>query len=447
MSKIAEILPLSPLQQGLLFHALYDEREVDAYHVRNRFELRGVLDAGRLRRAAEALLQRHPNLRAAFVYKGLAQPRQVVPREFELDWREEDLSCRDAAALDALLEADLRRRFDPGKPPLLRFILVKLDAERHQLLWSFHHLLFDGWSMPILMDELFALYRQGESAALPPAAPYRDYLAWLQQQDKAAAARAWAASLDALDEPAKLGAAAAGERQLILSRQTETAPLQARARQLGVTLNTLLQAAWAILLARLSAADDVVFGVTVSGRPPELPGVERMVGLLINTVPLRLRLRPEETLAALLQRLQAQQAALIEHQHLSLAEIQQAAGRTELFDTLLVFESYPALPGAADGEVADGLALIPLGGDGADTSHYPLSLCAVPGPALELRFGYRPDLFSADAVDGIARQLLELLRLIAEQPELPLARIQPATPAQQDALAAWNRTERCPPPP
>ncbi|WP_249605195.1 non-ribosomal peptide synthetase [Chromobacterium sp. IRSSSOUMB001] len=440
MSKIAEILPLSPLQQGLLFHALYDEREVDAYHVRNRFELRGVLDACRLRRAAEALLQRHPNLRSAFVYKGLAQPRQVVPREFELDWREEDLSGQNAAALDALLEADLRRRFDPGKPPLLRFILVKLDAERHQLLWSFHHLLFDGWSMPILMDELFALYRQGESAALPPAAPYRDYLAWLQQQDKAAAARAWAASLEALDEPAKLAAAAAGERQLTLSRQTETAPLQARARQLGVTLNTLLQAAWAILLARLSASDDVVFGVTVSGRPPELPGVERMVGLLINTVPLRLRLRPEETLAALLQRLQTQQAALIEHQHLSLAEIQQAAGRTELFDTLLVFESYPALPGAADGKVADGLALIPLGGDGADTSHYPLSLCAVPGPELELRFGYRPDLFSADAVDGIARQLLELLRLIAEQPELPLSRLQPATPAQQDALAAWNRT-------
>ncbi|MGC0155731.1 condensation domain-containing protein, partial [Chromobacterium vaccinii] len=224
MSKIAEILPLSPLQQGLLFHALYDEREVDAYHVRNRFELRGVLDAGRLKRAAEALLRRHPNLRAAFVYKGLAQPRQVVPREFELDWREEDLSGQPDAALDALLAADLRRRFDPTKPPLLRFILVRLDERRHQLLWNFHHLLFDGWSMPILMDELFALYR---GDALPPAAPYRDYLAWLQQQDKTAAAGAWAASLDALDEPAKLGASGAGERQRTLSLRTATAPLQA----------------------------------------------------------------------------------------------------------------------------------------------------------------------------------------------------------------------------
>uniref|UniRef100_UPI00237887DD condensation domain-containing protein n=1 Tax=Chromobacterium haemolyticum TaxID=394935 RepID=UPI00237887DD len=436
---------MSPLQRGLLFHLLYDEGQSDVYLIQMGFQLDGPLEADKLRAAAEGLLQRHHHLRAAFSADGLEQPAQIVLERVETPWRELDLSAHQAdeqlRVLERLRADDYAAGVDPAQAPLLRFTLTKLDAERHQLLWSFHHLLFDGWSVPVLLRELFALYRGDE---LPPAIPYRDYLAWLHVRDRDAAKRQWINHLAELEQPTRLAPSAQKSRQLPRNHNVTADPavyamLERLARRQGLTLNTLLQAAWAILLARLTSADDVVFGVTVSGRPPELPGVERMVGLLINTVPLRLRLQPEETLTALLQRLQAQQAALIEHQHLSLAEIQQAAGLGDLFDTLLVFENYPIADD--DRRVDDALSIGYLGGQGVDTSHYPLSLCAVPGPELELRFGYRPDLFSADAVDGIARQLLELLRLIAEQPELPLSRLQPATPAQQDALAAWNRTD------
>ncbi|BBH13306.1 non-ribosomal peptide synthetase [Chromobacterium haemolyticum] len=442
---VSAVLPLSPLQRGLLFHLLYDEGQSDVYLIQMGFQLDGPLEADKLRAAAEGLLQRHHHLRAAFSADGLEQPAQIVLERVETPWRELDLSAYQAdeqlRVLERLRADDYAAGVDPAQAPLLRFTLTKLDAERHQLLWSFHHLLFDGWSVPVLLRELFALYRGDE---LPPAIPYRDYLAWLHVRGRDAAKRQWINHLAELEQPTRLAPSAQKSRQLPRNHNVTADPavyamLERLARRQGLTLNTLLQAAWAILLARLTSADDVVFGVTVSGRPPELPGVERMVGLLINTVPLRLRLQPEETLTALLQRLQAQQAALIEHQHLSLAEIQQAAGLGDLFDTLLVFENYPIADD--DRRVDDALSIGYLGGQGVDTSHYPLSLCAVPGPALELRFGYRPDLFSADAVDSIARQLLELLRLIAEQPELPLSRLQPATPAQQDALAAWNRTD------
>src|SRR5262249_55900385 len=185
-----------------------------------------------------------------------------------------------------------------------------------------------------------------------------------------------------------------------------TAALTQQARRAGLTLNTFVQAAWAMLLARLSGRDDVVFGVTVAGRPPRLAGVERMVGLFINTLPLRVKLAPAVPVRVLLQRVQDAQSAMLAHQHVGLAEIQAQAGLGELFDTLTVFENYPVESGALSADFA-GVRLSHVGGH--DATHYPLSLLVTPGEQLTLRLDYRPDVFDRAAVDAIGQRLVRLL--------------------------------------
>ncbi|TSD82481.1 non-ribosomal peptide synthetase, partial [Mycobacterium sp. KBS0706] len=291
------------------------------------------------------LLARHANLRAAFRHGGLERPVQVILRAAEPPWTELDLSGLGEAALAEALASDRGHRFDLGQGPLIRFMLIRLGPERHRLVITNHHILLDGWSTPLLLRELFALYRAGGSAeGLPRVTPFRDYLGWLRRQDGQAAEAAWREALQGLEEPTRLAprrstAAAMPETVSVSLTAERTAALTRQARRLGLTVNTLVQGAWGILLGRLTGRDDVVFGVTVSGRPAELPGIEAMVGLLINTLPLRLRLRPAEPLAALLARLQEEQSRLLAHQHLGLTRIQQIAGFADLFDTLLVFEN------------------------------------------------------------------------------------------------------------
>ena len=226
--------------------------------------------------------------------------------------------------------------------------------------------------------------------------------------------------------------------QVDLSREL-TEALTAQARRQGLTLNTLVQAAWALLLGRLTGIDDVVFGITVAGRPPELPGVEHMVGLFINTVPLRLRLAPGESLGQLLARLQEQQARLIEHQYLSLSQIQRLGTLGELFDTLVVFENYPVDPDTL--ATRDGLRVAHVGGQGGDISHYPLSLCAIPGERLQLRLGYRPDLLDTNAVERLARRLERLFETFAQRPDLVIGQLDLLGPDERrQILEDWNAT-------
>ncbi|MBW8860066.1 MAG: hypothetical protein JF570_10175, partial [Caulobacter sp.] len=418
---LTEILPLAPLQQGLLFHALYDRTAPDAYLVQLAFELAGPLDPAHLRTAAQALLQRHPHLCAAFLQDGSGLPVQLIPRDLPLPWRDLDLTSLDPAAqadaLDRARAEDWDLGFDPARPPLLRFSLLRLSHDRHQLVLTNHHILLDGWSSPLLLAELLALHA---GAPLPPPIPYRTYLAWIARQDRAAAEAAWRDTLADLDEPTRIAphattAPAFPETLAQALSDSQTAALAAAARRCGVTLNTLIQAAWGLLLAQLTGRHDVVFGITVAGRPPELSGMERMVGLFINTVPLRLRLDPAETLTDLLSRLQHQQARLLEHQHLGLTEIQRIANIGELFDTAMVFENYP-VDQAALGRTAPGLRFAMAGHHGGDVSHYPLSLIAVPGDRLRLHLSYRPDLFDRATVETLAQRLVRLLDAIAADP-------------------------------
>ncbi|RPF31437.1 non-ribosomal peptide synthetase [Streptomyces sp. TLI_185] len=428
-----DVLPLTPLQEGLLFHALYEhERDApDVYVVQLVFELDGPVDAGRLRAAAQALLDRHPNLRAAFRRRRGGQPVQVVPQRATLPWAEADLTGRaidTEKAWTVLLDEDRGLGFDPATPPLLRCTLVRTGEHRHRLLVTHHHILLDGWSVSVLLRELLALYAtDGDPAVLAPAPPYRTFLEWLNRRDRIAAEAAWRRALADVTEPTRLapaatpGATEPAQARTELSADTGAA-LTACARSLGVTVNTLVQSAWAILLGRLTGRDDVVFGATVSGRPPELPGVESMVGLFINTIPTRVRLRPEESLGALLRQVQDGYVRLLDHHHLGLADIQRAVGVPELFDSLVIFENYPVDPEAkGDGRDGDGLRVV--GSGGRDATHYPVTLVALPGPRPRFRLAYHPGLFDAGWADATLARLVRIIEAMAADPELPQGRL------------------------
>ena len=446
-----DVLPLSPLQEGLLFHALYDTQGPDLYTVQVVLGLEGPLDSDALRAAAEALLERHANLRASFVHDGLSRPVQVIVPEVALPWSEVNLSglgpaqCEERLA--QLLAQERSLRFELGRAPLVRFSLIRLGLNQHRLLLSNHHLLLDGWSLPVVVRELFELYKHsGRSAALGRVTPYREYLGWLAAQDHHAAQAAWQSALAGLEEPTRLAAAQPGaapalpEEIIVELPEALTEALGRQARSHGLTLNTILQGAWAILLGRLTGRDDVVFGTTVAGRPSEIAGIQTMVGLFINTLPVRVRLRPAEPLSELLTRLQDCQSELIAHQHLGLAEIQSLAGLGELFDTLVVFENYP-VDRSALAQLVAGLGLTSV--EGRDATHYPLSLMAVPAERLRLGLQYRTDLFERSTVEAIGRRLVALLEAVVADPNQPIGRIAFLAPEERrQLLFEWNGTVR-----
>ncbi|WP_369359727.1 amino acid adenylation domain-containing protein [Streptomyces sp. cg2] len=446
-SGLQDILPLAPLQEGLLFHSVYDETATDVYLVQQAIDLQGDLDVAALRRAGQALLARHANLRAAFRYAGVQRPVQLIPHRVELPWEEADLSHlpeeERLPAADRMLEEDRLRRFNLGKPPLLRFTLIRLGGQRFRFVLTNHHILLDGWSRPMLVRELLALYAtKGDDSGLPRVRPYRDYFQWLARQDRDTALAAWREVLDGLDGPT-LVAPGAGERLPIMPERVERelgngeyTRLAALARSRGLTLNTLVQGAWAVVLGRLTGRDDVVFGTTVSGRPPEVAGIETMVGLFINTVPVRVRLRPAEPLLETLRRVQDEQTRLQSHQQLGLAEIQRLAGTGELFDTTMVFENYPVDIGAENDDAHGFNGLTVLGTRNRDATHYPLALVAIGRGGLRLRLDHQPDLIPGEMARALMDRLVRVLRSLNADPDLPSGCLDPLSADERRAALA-----------
>ncbi|WP_431937772.1 amino acid adenylation domain-containing protein [Nocardia grenadensis] len=439
-----DIWPPTPLQSGLLFHAQLAAGDLDAYVVQLCLELGGTIDVDRLRRAVRDLLGRHPNLRTSFDRDGAGRPVQVVHRHVDVPFGRIGLPGRDAAAteLERIMAADRRAGFDPAVAPLLRMTLIDLAPQRYRLLVSMHHLLIDGWSTPLLIRELLQLYvGDGDPALLPPPVrPYRDYLSWLRDQDRDAADAAWARAFDGAVEPTLLAPADRGRRQRAAGREVHrllsedrTAALVAVARQQEITLNTIVQAAWAIVLAAETGRADVVFGATVSGRPPQLAGIESMVGLFVDTVPVRVQLAPADTLARLLRRIREEQTALLDHHHLGLARIQNVAGPGAIFDTVTVFESYP-IDRTGLSEAADIAGLRVLDIHGRDAAHYPLGLIVEHGTRLRLGFEYLPELFTPERIETLADRVLRVLDAVAERVDLPVTRLRLLSPDEQAAL-------------
>nr|WP_234349926.1 non-ribosomal peptide synthetase [Streptomyces sp. WM4235] len=438
-ARIEDMLPLSPLQQGMLFHSVYDQSAPDVYTVQVTVTLAGPVDADRLERAGAALLRRHPNLRAGFWHEGVPQPVQFVPAEVTFALNRVDLSDDpSASAVRRVERSELNHRFALHRPPLLRLTLARRDPNDHLLIVTVHHILVDGWSMPLLVGDLLALYdNDGDLAALPSVRPYKEYLRWLKQQDAPAAEGAWRTALAGLEEATLVApadpsrtAVRPGVHRLELSERA-TAGLTAAARRMGTTPSTVIQAAWGLLLGSLTGRRDVVFGLTVAGRPEEIPGVESMVGLFITTVPVRLAARPWESGADLLRRFRDEQNGLLAHHHLGLRRIQKQAGGGELFDTLVVIENYPVDPSAKPA-LSDGVRVADV--SARDATHYPLTLAVSLEERAELALEYRPDLFDARAAAVIAERLAGLLEQLTTAPQAPVGTLDPVTPGERVRL-------------
>ncbi|QES45326.1 non-ribosomal peptide synthetase [Streptomyces venezuelae] len=450
-SAVEDVWPLSPLQEGLLFHAAFDDRGPDVYQGQRMLELVGPLDVDRLRRTWEALLARHGALRASFRGRQSGEAVQVIAREAELPWRLVDVSglAEDEALAetDRLAAGERSRRFDPAVAPLLRLLLVRLGDERHRLVVTSHHVVMDGWSMAVLFNELPAVYADGgHTHGLPRVTSYREYLAWLNRQDKEAARDAWRAELAGADEPTLVAPADPGrspvtpESLITYISEELTAGLAQVARKLGVTVNTVIQGAWALVLARLAGRTDVVFGATAAGRPAELPGVESMIGLFINTLPVRVRLDGAQPVAELLTGLQARQAGLMAHQHLGLPEIQRLAGPGSVFDTIIVYENYPRPP---EREPApDTFAIRFLGGE--EAAHYPLTLVVAPeGDRMGFKLDHRPDLYDHADARSVVDRLTRVLEQVVADPSVPVARVDVAGETERSLVVEeWNATRR-----
>nr|ADU56090.1 hypothetical protein CA878-12 [uncultured organism CA878] len=443
-SRIEEIWPLSPLQAGLLFHAVYDGEGHDVYTGHWMLDLDGPVEAARLRAAWEALLTRHAPLRACFRQRKSGETVQIIPRRVELPWRVVDLSHLDdpGQAVRELAEEDRTKRFDLANAPLLRLTLIRLAEDSHRLVVTCHHTIMDGWSMPIVIDELSLLYAaDGGPLDLPPVTSYREYLAWLSRQDKPRALSAWVAELRGAEEPTLVAPADPGRAPGIPESVTVELPehltrsLDELARRHGLTLNTVVQGAWALVLAQLTGRTDVVFGAVVSARPPDLPGVEDMVGLFLNTVPVRVRLRGSTPVTELLAELQKRRSALIPDQFVGLADIQQAAGPGAVFDTLIVFEKFHREPGGPDSAQPFGVRV----NQGREAAHYPLTLVAVPGESMLVKLDYLTDLFDQAAALAVVERFTGVLRRLTDAGDLTVAEVDVTTAAERESvLDEWG---------
>ncbi|MFD0021178.1 amino acid adenylation domain-containing protein [Streptomyces sp. NPDC058382] len=437
---IADVLPATPLQVGLSFHTLVrDDQDTDVYVVQAVTTLAGELEPGRMAEAARELLRRHPALR---VYLGTAGDDvvQVIPTEVALDWREDDRFPEAA-------RAELARPFDPARPPLIRFLLSRVGPAEHKLVITNHHALLDGWSMPLVGRTLLAIYAElSGGPAAPASPPLSEYFRWLAGRDREASLDAWRNALAGVDDATRLAPASIETGVERPGRETVglgpefSDRLRAFAREQGVTLTTVLQTAWGLLLGRLTGRRDVVFGCPVSGRPAEVDGVESMIGQLGTTIPVRVRHTQDETARDLMARVHAESVALAEHHHTGLPGIQRAVGVGELFDTMLVMENFP-LSSRKRTPLTRGLDL--AGVDITDATHYALTVIVIPDDEITIGLGYQPRAFDASTVRDYGRWLHNLLREIVEDPSRPALRL-PALDADERALMLRTGTEIVP---
>lgn len=398
--ELEDIYPLAPMQQGMLFHTLYHAQGL--YVAQFCYRLQGPLNIPALQQAWQTVIQHYPALRTAFGWEGLDSPLQWVAAEVALPW--ENLDWRRESAvwqrIDDFLYQDRVRGFPVHQPPLMRLTLIQLQDSAFEFIWSVHHLILDGWSLSLVLQNVFQQYaalEQGQVSPLPPAAPYRNYIAWQQQQSAVAAKQFWQDYLQAFTHLQPLGTV--GKTPAIGNRADRqqgyihlrhplsaslTSVLQQHCHDHRLTLNSLIQGAWALVLSQIIQTRDVVFGATTAGRPPQLPNAEQMVGVFINTLPVRVQIDPDSELMSWLQTLQEQQITARQFEYSPLTDIHQASDvpqETALFDNIVVFENYPVDLAAI--ETLQTAVKIKEFRSFVNNS-YPLTVRAIPGEVLSL---------------------------------------------------------------
>ncbi len=451
--QIEDLFPLAPMQQGILLHSQLEQGS-GIYLMQDQYAVASALDVEAFTYAWQQVVQRHPALRTAFCNLEGGEPHQVVLRQVPSPVQFFDFTTlareQAEARLQEMLREERQRGFDFAQAPLLRLRLVKFAEGDWRIVQSHHHALIDAWCRGLMLAEFFAQYRallQGRSLYLPPARPYRDFIAWLAQQDEAASRGYWREALAGFDTVTPLpyrrqqGEAGIQDVSLALD-EAQTRALAEQARRHQLTVNTFVQAAWALLLMRYSGRDDVLFGVTVAGRPTELEGIEEALGLFINTLPLRVQLPGEGASGLhLLQALQAQNAGMRQHEQLSLAEVQNLADTPRgqpLFDSLFVFENVPL--GGEVQEAVEAYRITPL----ANRTHtnYPLTVVLLPGSSLTLQLSFDTQQFAVADMQVLVEHFRRVLLQLSQAPQRPLAELNLLDEGERDALCKLGQGEQ-----
>ena len=444
---VADIYPLSPMQKGMLFHSLY-ELDKDVYFVQFSCSLKGNVNATIFEEAWQRLVEKYAVFRTAFIWELLSQPVQVVYRQVTVkvatyDWQHLTEQQQEQQ-LVVFLEGDRQKLLELSQAPLMRLHLVKLNKNTYQFVLSSHHLLLDGWSLSLVIKDFLKVYQeisQNQVSTDQPTVSYRQYIAWLQQRSQKPAEEFWQQKLQGftaptplvIERPSNSNNSNVYKKQQIQFPTLTTAAFQSFVRQNRLTLNNLVQATWGLLLSRYSQETDVVFGATVSGRETSIVGIEAMVGLFINTLPMRIQVASEPPVMTLLKDLQAQLVESNQYSYSSLAEIQnwsEIPRGASLFDSIVVFENYPVDATTALGNDSFYLENIQV----SQQTNYPLTLIAIPGDQLQVRISYDTNRFDDGTITRLLGHFQTLLEGIIANPEARVSQLPLLTEFEKQQL-------------
>ncbi|MEM9489440.1 MAG: condensation domain-containing protein, partial [Myxococcota bacterium] len=441
------------MQQGILFHSLYAPDKGE-YTEQVYWTWRRGLDLDLLRRAFAQMIQRHSLLRTSFFWEGMNEPVQTVRKQVTMPWRDLDWTALTAQQQDQrwreLRSSDQQQGFELTAAPLLRMTTVRTGPDVYQLLLTYHHILLDGWSIPLLLRDVLQVYRglsRGEEPQLPKVRPFRDYIAWLGQQNRSQAERYWKDSLRGIESPTSLGVTTGGDSTHVYRQirtqwsRALTERAQATARSCQVTMNTLFQGLWGLLLSVYSGDRDVVFGTVCSGRIPAITGVETMLGLFINTMPVRVRIQPELTLAQWLGQLQRSLYSARKYEYCALSEIQRWSDvprGTSLFHSISIVENLPNMEEESMyGDVinVDGFH------HSASATGFPVTVGFFPNQQIELQLTYDEGNLTEAVGQRIFEHLQWLIEDIVTRPDAAIGDLRWVTPDNEQRLVAtYNQT-------
>ncbi len=444
--RIADVLPATPVQEGLIFHTDFGAvGHRDIYNVQLNLGLEGPVDAALLRKSLNVLVQRHPHLAARFRHQS-DRAIQIIPATVDMPFQQVDISAEDPdtaeSHLTELLAEARATQFDSSHDVLIRALLIRIAPERHLLSLVNHHLILDGWSMPVLLRELLSIYEHhGSDSALPTPIPYRRFFEWLETNvDHDASLSAWEELLtdaepfliapETPDEPTEMEVL-----DCVLPEDLYHSARKLAADQ-GLTFSTCLQVAWALTLAKFTGRTDVIYGSPVSGRPADLTGHESMVGLFINTIPIRIPCPPALSVADIFAQAQATNASLLDHHHIGLTDLHRISGTHKLFDSMFVVENYPM---SNDDFATTGRGFTVSTLEGHDQTHYPLTVAVLPRHDLAIRATFRTDVFDRESVQLLVERFQRVLEAVINDPLCLVGSIDVLTDDERrKVLEQWN---------
>ncbi|SFJ91392.1 condensation domain-containing protein, partial [Thermoflavimicrobium dichotomicum] len=447
---VKDIYRLSPMQQGMLFHSLKDpDRSV--YFDQMSFRIEGTLDLDCLEKSFNHLIQKYDVLRTVFIYEKVKRPLQIVMKERKGEIHFEDLSHLNTKEQEAYLQAfrkkDREKGFNLSRDLLIRLSVIQLGPHTYEMMISSHHILMDGWCVGILLSDLFEMYQRSlHHQPLPQvkAIPYSTYIRWLEEQDEEEAYAYWKEYLQGYDQVVEIpfkntkpSSEAVHESYTFYFDEELTERLSQFAKSYQVTMNTVFQTMWGVLLQKYNQTKDVIFGSVVSGRPAEIQGVEKIVGLFINTIPVRICSKEQEPFVDLLKRVQKEALISEQYHYVSLADIQKISGVAEnkLLNHIIAFENYPvSLGNWGQEESLSSIGFTITGMDVFEQTNYDFGLQVHLSNRLMVKISFNRALYRREWIEQMESHLLQIARTVLSQPSIPVEEIEILTEKEKDQL-------------